>query len=713
MKLPLIALLLVVAGCAGPDPEQRVRRLEFRIDGGPVRSAESLREARGEIGDRVLEVWFDVPALPGATDPAILVDYTSGLHAGEVGGEPLDLSRRPLGLIPLRPEQTGRRARLEFRDTIYRSQGQIYAGSQRELVTAWVTLDIVQFIAGAVQFVVGALLGLAGLFRRGRSPYAWLALFLVTTGSVFVSQSGGFRNLLFLDPKPVAWLRDVSCFLYTFALTRFVIQVFGDSRRGVFRRLSWLALGAGATAVILHLLSVASISRTFVMSQVLSLVALGAVIAHAFRLSRAGDLAARRFLFGTLALALFATPDLLWGMGLPYHFEFNTAPIGILLFAFQMGAIIEWRLAERGQALARSNQALGAKLAEVEQKTREVLALNSELRHQIEQRSRDLGRVLAASGGATPPPALEPVEGQELGRYRVQKRLGAGGMGAVYEVERSTDGAAFALKVMTSAASPERAARFAREAEVAAKVSHENVVAIADVGILEGGVPFLVMELVRGSDLESEQQRFGDSPWALGILAQVAAGLEALHACGVVHRDLKPANVLLSEGPGGPRAKLADFGIAREHDGALDATLANVTTAEDRGEPDRPDRSGTRSREGSGGSGGLTRTGALIGTPLYMAPELGRGAQATPASDVFSFGILAYELLTGGYPFPGPPALTVLAGAALPEPAPLGEELPQDVRALVEQALCASPERRPSARLLALALARHTARSVA
>src|SRR6185503_13897673 len=105
------------------------------------------------------------------------------------------------------------------------------------------------------------------------------------------------------------------------------------------------------------------------------------------------------------------------------------------------------------------------------------------------------------------------------------RKLGSGAMGAVYEVERSTDDARFALKVMTSASTPELAARFAREAEVAAKVSHENVVSIADVDVLDSGLPYLVMELVAGDNLEDQRARWGEQSWALGILAQVASGL--------------------------------------------------------------------------------------------------------------------------------------------------------------------------------------------
>ncbi len=155
-------------------------------------------------------------------------------------------------------------------------------------------------------------------------------------------------------------------------------------------------------------------------------------------------------------------------------------------------------------------------------------------------------------------------------RYLVVRALGAGGMGDVYDVERATDRRRLALKVVTAALQAKQAARFAREAEIGARLHHENLVSIVDVGIAAGATPFLVMELVQGGSLEDKRARFGDTRWALPILRQIASGLAELHANSVVHRDLKPGNVLLVEGNGGaaPIAKISDFGISRF--GALD-----------------------------------------------------------------------------------------------------------------------------------------------
>lgn len=266
----------------------------------------------------------------------------------------------------------------------------------------------------------------------------------------------------------------------------------------------------------------------------------------------------------------------------------------------------------------------------------ELSTANDELRRQIAERSRDLADALAGTLRAESE-SRELSTGETIdGRYEVIRLLGRGGMGAVYEVKRASDGARFALKSMTRYADSQAAARFAHEAELVASVHHENLVDIIDVGFSRSGFMFLVMELVTGGSLETMRDRFGDVAWAKRTLGQIAGGLEALHARGIVHRDLKPANVLWSD----ERAKIADFGISRRDDTSDAEAGADTVLARK-----------------------LTHTGALIGTPMYMAPELAMpGAVAKPASDVFAFGVLAYELLTGRYPFAAPPIAAAMVG---------------------------------------------------
>lgn len=307
-------------------------------------------------------------------------------------------------------------------------------------------------------------------------------------------------------------------------------------------------------------------------------------------------------------------------------------------------------------------------------------ALNAEVRHQVAERSRSLGETLAQANVALPATSLEPGQSFDA-RYRVLRRLGVGGMGAVYEVERLTDGRRFALKAVTGNVVGAQAARFAREAEIGARVKHPNLIEIVDVGLSPAGAPYLVMELVSGGTLADRQARFGEIGWATPILQQIAAGLSALHAAGVVHRDLKPANVLLSGDDAQPAAHISDFGIS-----GLWAVADSV------------DHLGERPRPAPGPRGhSLTLTGAMLGTPLYMPPEAVRGGKAMgPAADVFAFGVVACEVLTGRLPFAAPVVLEVMAGRPMPAAAPLPPEVPPAQADLILRCVREDPEGRPS-----------------
>jgi hypothetical protein len=298
------------------------------------------------------------------------------------------------------------------------------------------------------------------------------------------------------------------------------------------------------------------------------------------------------------------------------------------------------------------------------ERRRSEAMLQQELRHQVAERSRELGRMLAREDAATAFVDLSPGT-QFNARYNIVRPLGAGGMGTVYEVVRVTDGQSLALKIVTGAHSRTSAVRFAREAEIGARVKHRNLVSIVDVGVASNGVPFLVMDLVTGASLEEHRNRFGDAAWALPILIQIASGIAALHECGIVHRDLKPANVLLSGDHGAPLARISDFGISR-FDQTLDGEAHTLAA--------------------------LTGTGALLGTPLYMAPEMAHGGRVDSAADVFAFGIVAYEVLTGRLPFATPPVLLTIAVQELPVPAPMDDPADSVVRACLARA----PIDRPS-----------------
>jgi hypothetical protein len=262
-------------------------------------------------------------------------------------------------------------------------------------------------------------------------------------------------------------------------------------------------------------------------------------------------------------------------------------------------------------------------------------------------------------------PPQAPDEIGRLGGYRVLRQLGAGGMGLVLLVEDPALQRRLALKVLRpDAARADHAhQRFLREARAAAALTHDHVIPIYHVGE-DRGVPFLVMPFLDGEPLDARLKRDRKLPpaEAVRIAREIAEGLAAAHAKGLIHRDVKPGNVWL-EGPAG-RARLLDFGLARP---------AAAT--------------------------GLTREGELLGTPGYLAPEQAGGGKVDARADLFSLGVVLYELLTGRRPFRGGDVLTILSALATHEPPPphvLDPTLPPALSALVAQLLAKRAEDRPA-----------------
>jgi tRNA A-37 threonylcarbamoyl transferase component Bud32 len=260
------------------------------------------------------------------------------------------------------------------------------------------------------------------------------------------------------------------------------------------------------------------------------------------------------------------------------------------------------------------------------------------------------------------------------GKYRIEQLLGRGGMGAVYRARDVRLDRLVALKVVRAEllGDPEARRRFRREAQIVAKLQHPAIVSIFDYGTFPDGGAYLVMELVRGEDLRRVLQREGrlEPERALKILGSVCGAIEAAHREGVLHRDLKPENILLPGGHSEVEAKVLDFGVAK------------VVGDERVPAPDAATM--------------VTAAGAIVGTPAYMAPEQLRAAPADARTDVFSLGVIAYEMLTGELPF-GRGTLTdiVLAHVRGVRAMPAGAVAPALERA-VTSALDAEPDRRPS-----------------
>jgi hypothetical protein len=323
----------------------------------------------------------------------------------------------------------------------------------------------------------------------------------------------------------------------------------------------------------------------------------------------------------------------------------------------------------------------------------EVQRLNSELKFQIAERSKALAEALCRLGESKGHLDAGVVVGS---RYRVNGFIGAGAMGRVYKVTRVTDELQFALKVMSDTQTGSSAVRFVREAQILCNANHENVVGVIDAGIDERGLLFLVLELVNGLSLD-EGQRFHEDPaLALEVIRQVAQGLASLHGSNIVHRDLKPGNILIATSPNGIRVKLTDFGISTHLSSpASDATPKASTS--------------WLGLLGGSQDGSLTQTGTVLGTPAFIAPELaGTGsAAAEPSSDIFSLGVIAYELLTGKRPWEEPAIILKLKGQG-PTPVDLAvacPELPLSVAQSLMRAISWEPHHRPTADEIALLIA--------
>lgn len=271
---------------------------------------------------------------------------------------------------------------------------------------------------------------------------------------------------------------------------------------------------------------------------------------------------------------------------------------------------------------------------------------------------------------------MRPTSGQILGsRYELVSRIAIGGMGEVWKANDSVIGRTVAIKILKDEymGDPGFRERFRAEARHAALVNHEGIANVFDFGEEEGSA-YLVMELVPGQALSSilEREKILPATKVLGFVAQTAAALHAAHQAGLVHRDIKPGNLLVT--PDGT-IKITDFGIAR---------LADQVP--------------------------LTATGQVMGTVQYLAPEQASGKPASPATDIYALGIVAYEALAGKRPFRGESQVAIAMAQIKEAPPALPSSIPEPVRALVMSCMAKKPEGRPASAddlsQAALALAR-------
>src|SRR5438552_6848034 len=267
------------------------------------------------------------------------------------------------------------------------------------------------------------------------------------------------------------------------------------------------------------------------------------------------------------------------------------------------------------------------------------------------------------------------IQGEPIldGRYQLERRLGQGGMGVVFKARHIFLKTAHAIKIILPdlvGNDPNLVTRFRQEALAAAAIRHQNIIAVTDFGVVRGTMPFLVMEFVQGKSLQDIMAEEGAmSPLrAFELMQPICAGIAAAHRQGIVHRDLKPLNVMICDGlPTTEAVKILDFGLAKIKSGEL---LGSFIAAQ---------------------------TTGLMGSPFYMAPEQWSDEPPDARSDIYSLGVMLYQMLCGEVPFKGssiPSIMKKHVTADVPTLASKGAQVPAQIEAVVRHALEKDPKYR-------------------
>jgi serine/threonine protein kinase/Tol biopolymer transport system component len=264
--------------------------------------------------------------------------------------------------------------------------------------------------------------------------------------------------------------------------------------------------------------------------------------------------------------------------------------------------------------------------------------------------------------------------GKTLGHYEIVKQIGSGGMGLVYKARDLHLDRFVALKILPAekVADPDRKRRFVQEAKAASALNHPNIIHIYDIAS-DADVDFIAMEYVEGKTLDERIGRRGlPLKDTLKHAVQIADALAKAHSAGIVHRDLKPSNIMVNEDD---TVKILDFGLAKLTEHITAGEFASTATME---AGERP----------------ITEKGAIVGTVAYLSPEQAEGKEVDPRSDIFSFGSVLYEMITGRRAFQGDSKMSTISAVLNKEPAPLSPDIPHDLEKTILRCLRKDPARR-------------------
>ncbi len=689
---------------------------------------------------------------PALSSPILILRANSDISEAYLQGRRLPLEEVPFHawdkkfkfgrdlIIPLRANYSGQvlSIHLQSSDRMIGLQPLTYLGESlavglnllRDSLPALLLATVLGFVA----------LGVLSFFLVTRKDVALLYLSLICLSACFyIAGTSTPAGFLFQVALPMNAILRGSALLNVAGTLGFTRSVLDDRRIQLFRWPQYLLV---VDAVLVVVAPIFGNPLPDLPNNLLFLFLAVLIIFTVSRSAIQGHIDAKIMCCGLIICWLMVIPDLLMLSGIWKHTSRALfIQCGLFIYILSMGLVLIRRFMETHRQLGRYSELLSEQIRALERRNTEIQTLNGELRRQIELRSDRMIELLSRSRSAIAflPPAELFADQMLSEHYRVIRALGKGAMGSVYEIERTSDGLHLAAKLLTAKAERSVIIRFVREARLLAKLQHPNLVTIADIDISPDGHLFLVMELVEGTTLKDAKSRYADLDFVGSVLRQIALGLQAIHVQGIIHRDLKPANVLFSEANAVLQVKIADFGISTLGSSEGSASGALNTTTKRPPAPAGPQASAAAAAlleddndqepatldasppleipileqldSASAPSsidaapavtepdellaaGHLTQTGVVIGTPLYMAPELAHGSRkASPASDIFSFGVIAFEMLTGKMPFSVPPVVAVWNDHPLviPRLGMLRKDLPQPVVSVLERCLDPDP----------------------